>query len=112
MLGFAAERLRHHPRVGGLGRVAGDAVGDQLALRRQRAERFDAAVELAAAEVAAATADGGENGDSPARSRRHVACEGRRAARRPQPFLPATARCNWALFIFERPSMPRCLASL
>ena len=49
VLGLAAERPRHHPRVGGLGRVVGDAVGDQPALRGEGAERFDPAGQLVAA---------------------------------------------------------------
>lgn len=35
-----------------------------------------------------------------------------RLNRAAQPFFAFSARCSWSLFMFERPSMPRCLASL
>jgi hypothetical protein len=69
MLCLAAERLRHHPRVGRLGRVAGDAAGDEFALRGQGAQRFDAAVELVPAEIAAAGTGKQESGGEDRRRR-------------------------------------------
>ena len=68
VLGFAAERLRHHPRVGGLGCVT----ATPSAISRPGplgAQRFDPAVQLVPAEVPAAGEEEGRAAQRPQEQR-------------------------------------------